>query len=92
VSVGPIRRLVGMLGLLALVPTAAMLAVGRVTPPDAALRALATLVATMLIGRAATWWVGQMARGYERSAPDGAGAVRESTEGRRRDERAATAG
>jgi hypothetical protein len=64
-TVGPLRRLVGTLGLLALVPTAMMLALGRITPLDAALRATATLLAAMVIGRVAGWWVVQMARGYE---------------------------
>jgi hypothetical protein len=67
-SPGPLRRLVGMLGLLALAPTAAMLFLGRVTPAAAALRAVATLLAVMVVGRLAGWWVDQMARGYETSA------------------------
>lgn len=69
-TVGPLRRLVGLLGLLALGPTAAMLAVGRITPADAAGRALATLIVTILVGRVAGWWVAQMARGYELDSTD----------------------
>ena len=68
-SVGPLRRLVGMLGLMSLIPTAMMLGLGRVTPGTAAMRAVATLVATMIIGRAAGWWVRSMARGYEEDGP-----------------------
>lgn len=71
-SVGPLRRLVGMLGLMSLVPTALMLGLGRVTPGTAAMRALATLVATMMIGRLAGWWVRSMARGYEGDGPSDA--------------------
>ncbi len=64
-SIGPLRRFVGMLGLLALAPTALMLGLGRIDPTTAALRAVATLLVTVLIGRVAGWWVEAMARGYE---------------------------
>ena len=83
-SVGPLRRFVGMLGLVALAPTALMLAVGRVDPTTAALRALATLLVAVLIGRVAGWWVGFMARGYENGAaevmPDDAPPLRRRTD------------
>jgi hypothetical protein len=83
-SVGPIRRLVGLLGLLALAPTAVMLATGQVSPADAALRAVATLLLTMLIGRVACWWVDQMARGFDATAGAGPVAPAEAgTPGRR---------
>jgi hypothetical protein len=71
-NVGPIRRLAGTLGLCALIPIAVLLATGRITPPDAALRAASTLVVVMLVGRGASWWIARMARGYELGGqPDG---------------------
>jgi hypothetical protein len=89
-SVGPLRRLVGTLGLIALAPTAAMLMVGRIDATTAALRALATLLAAMLIGRVAGWWVGQMARGYEDVGGPPAEPVSEAPR-RRRDDAPSTA-
>jgi hypothetical protein len=62
---GPLRRLIGTVGLIALTPTALMLATERIDPLDAALRAGATLLAALIIGRLAGWWVAEMARGYE---------------------------
>jgi hypothetical protein len=74
-NVGPLRRLFGFLGLLALAPTAVMLAMDQITPIDAAVRAVATLFVVVLLGRGAGLWVGMMARGYERKLdagdPDG---------------------
>lgn len=74
-SPGPLRRLMGMLGLLALAPTALMLALDQIAPLDAALRGTATLLACMIIGRAAGWWVDLIARGLEQpgSGPDASG-------------------
>jgi uncharacterized membrane protein YraQ (UPF0718 family) len=72
-SIGPLRRFVGMLGLLALAPTAVMLGLGRITPATAALRAVATLLVAVIIGRVAGWWVAEMARGYEFDAGEAAG-------------------
>lgn len=54
---GPLRQLAGGVGLLALVPTATMLATGRITPTDAALRAGVTLVGVLLVARIAAWWL-----------------------------------
>lgn len=71
-STGPLRRLVGTAGLLALAPTALMLVMGSITPTDAAIRAVATLAATMLIGRVVTWWLAATASSFERAdRPDG---------------------
>lgn len=67
---GPLRRLIGTLGLLALAPTAVMLAMDRITPLDAALRSCATLLAAVLIGRVADWWVAMIAQGLESPDPD----------------------
>ena len=65
-SPGPLRRLMGMLGLMALAPTAIMLALEQIGPLDAALRGTATLVASTVVGRTAGWWVALIARGLER--------------------------
>ena len=54
---GPLREVAGIVGLLALVPTAAMLALGQVTVADAAVRAGVTLLGVQLIARIATWWL-----------------------------------
>lgn len=62
---GPLRRLIGTVGLFALAPTALMLALDQITPLDAALRGGATLAAAIVIGRLAGWWVMLMARGLE---------------------------
>lgn len=52
-SAGPLRRVIGVLGLLALAPIAVALATGTVAPEDAALRAVAVGVAVVAIGRIA---------------------------------------
>lgn len=66
-SAGPLRRLVGILGLLALVPTAVMLTAGTITLEDAAVRAGATLLAAWLLGKIAGWWLSFLAREFERA-------------------------
>lgn len=68
-SPGPLRRLAGALGLAALLPTAAMLALGSITLADAAVRATVTLVGVTAIGRGAGWWLASMAAQIERRAP-----------------------
>ncbi|WP_052668840.1 hypothetical protein [Nitriliruptor alkaliphilus] len=52
-SAGPLRRIIGVLGLLALVPIAISLATGSVAVEDAATRAVAVGVAVVIIGRVA---------------------------------------
>ena len=70
-NTGPLRRLVGTAGLVALTPTAVMLLTGGITPFDAAVRALATLAGTMVIGRVASFWLTSIASSFERQAdPD----------------------
>ncbi len=64
-SPGPLRRLLGALGLLALAPVAVRLVDGSVSPMDAAMRALATLVVVMVIGRLFGVWLRQVAYSYE---------------------------
>jgi predicted phage tail protein len=63
-TAGPVRRGAATVGLLALVPTAAMLATGAIDLPDAAVRAAATLVAVMLVARL----VSMVLRGIARQA------------------------
>jgi hypothetical protein len=53
VSAGPLRRVIGVLGLLALAPIAVALATGTVAPEDAALRAVAVGAAVVAVGRVA---------------------------------------
>lgn len=65
-SIGPLRRSVGALGLLALVPLAGMLVVGTLDPVDAAQRALVTLIALLVLGRLASWGVHGLASAVER--------------------------
>ncbi|MBW3657188.1 MAG: hypothetical protein KY457_01015 [Actinobacteria bacterium] len=74
-SVGPLRRSIGALGLLALVPVAAMLVVGTLDPVDAAKRSLVTLIGLLVLGRLASWGVHAIASTVERGGtePEGAG-------------------
>ncbi len=50
----PVRRLVATAGLLVLAPVGVMLVAGALSPEDAALRAAATLVVCLVVGRALT--------------------------------------
>lgn len=68
-STGPLRRMVGTCGLVALSPTAVMLAQDVISPADAGRRAVATLAAATVLGRVATWWLSSTATTFERSAP-----------------------
>lgn len=72
-SVGPLRRSVGALGLVALVPLAAMVVTGTLAPVDAARRAAVTLVVLLLLGRLAGRAVSHLATLVEAGdrAPDG---------------------
>lgn len=87
---GPLRRLVGAFGLVALVPTAVLLLQGGLSPGVAALRALATLGVAVLLGRGVGWWLSATARGFERrgratSSHDAGGSGSQATDrGRRR--------
>lgn len=69
-SPGPLRRLLGALGLLALAPIALRLVEGSMAPIDAALRAVATLVAVVVVGRLFGTWLGQLARAYDQQQPE----------------------
>ena len=84
---GPLRQLTGAVGLVALVPTAVLLAQGAHTPWQAAVRALMTLVGVTVIGRIAAWWLTATAGAFERrtetaTSPE----TGPATMGRRRDD------
>ena len=89
-SPGPLRRLAGACGLLGLVPTAVLLGTGALPLVDAALRAGATLLAVVVIGRLAGWGLGFMAAELERTGrPENA--APDAQPRRRADDRAGTA-
>lgn len=67
-SPGPLRRLLGAVGLVLLAPIALRLVDGSMAPVDAALRAAATLLAVVVVGRLLGSWLGQVAHGYDRQA------------------------
>lgn len=67
-SPGPLRRLLGALGLLVLAPVTMRLVDGSISPMDAALRAAATLIVVMIIGRLFGVWLRQVAHSYERQS------------------------
>ncbi len=76
-TIGPLRRTIGVLGLIALAPLAWLLATGAVSPVDAATRAALTVVALTLLGRITGLGVDRMAASLERSvAPAGPGTRR----------------
>lgn len=54
-SIGPLRRLIGALGLVALVPVLLMVSVGALSPVDAAVRALVMVAVLHVLGRAVSW-------------------------------------
>lgn len=49
-STGPLRRITGAIGLIALLPIALLLAAGSLTPEEAAVRALIVGVVTVVLG------------------------------------------
>jgi len=66
VTSGPLRRLVGTAGLVALAPTALLFASGAITPVEAGVRALVTLAVTVVVGRIAALWLDHLASAFER--------------------------
>lgn len=70
-QVGPLRRLTGTIGLLALVPIAVMLATGAITPVDAAVRGIVAGVAVVVIGRVARVAVAHVANDFARTGNAG---------------------
>lgn len=66
--IGPLRRIAGTAGLMALVPVGVMLVAGSLSIADAALRGGAIFVAVTTVGRVANWWMATLARGFEDAA------------------------
>lgn len=67
---GPLRRLVGAVGLLALAPVAVLLLLGRITPVLAAQRALVILFVVVVLGRVTTGWLHSVAHRFEADEAD----------------------
>jgi hypothetical protein len=63
----PLRRIIGILGMVALVPTALLLVHGELTLTDAGKRAGITLVAVRVVLRLTTWGIGHIAGHLERT-------------------------
>lgn len=77
-SAGPLRRLLGGLGLAALAPVAWRLADGSLDPMDAAVRAVITLLVVVVVGRLLTGWLHAVASTYDQAvvvSEDDAGPV-----------------
>lgn len=66
-SAGPLRRLLGGLGLAALAPVAWRLADGSLDPMDAAVRAVITLLVVVVVGRLLSAWVHAVATTYDQA-------------------------
>jgi hypothetical protein len=81
-STGPLRRAIGLAGLLALAPVLLQLAAGSLTPQDAALRGLAVAATVVLLGRLAQRALILQLRRMERRQGD-AGADDEGAETQR---------
>lgn len=69
-STGPLRRAIGALGMLALVPVLLQLASGAITPEDAAVRGVAIAVVVVLLGRIAQAVLARLVRRFERRKGD----------------------
>lgn len=65
---GPLRQMMGVLGLLALTPTMALVATRQLAPYDAALRAAVTLAVIVVLGRLVAVGMGYVARMVEERA------------------------
>lgn len=77
---GPLRRVAGTIGLLALAPTGWLLATGQLTVMEAAWRAGATLLLVSIVGRVAGWFVEALALSVQPSREGGAEAAATSSE------------
>lgn len=67
-SIGPLRRSIGALGLVVLIPLAWMVAAETITPVDAATRAAIVLVGVTALGRLASLAVTALASSLEQVA------------------------
>ena len=83
-SPGPLNRATGALGLLALVPTAIMSAVGNITAADTAVRAGVTLVLVIAVRKVIGWYLAITASAFERQLSDADGVDDMDAERRRR--------
>jgi hypothetical protein len=63
----PLRRIIGILGMVALVPTAWLLVHDEITLTDAGKRAGITLLAVRVVLRLTTWGIGHVAAYLERT-------------------------
>jgi len=72
-SAGPLNRLTGALGLLALVPTAVMSATGHLTAADTAMRAAVTLGLVIAVRKVIAFYLAMTASALERQVGDEAG-------------------
>lgn len=85
--IGSLRRSVGALGLVSLVPVAAMLLAGTLSPVDAARRVVLSVLAVLVLGRLAAWGIAATAASIEQAGPvpvadgDVPGAEREAAVG-----------
>ena len=73
-STGPLRRAIGLLGLVALVPVLLQLATGVITPEDAAVRGSSIAVTVVVLGRVAQYVLVRLLRRVERRHDDHSGA------------------
>ena len=77
---GPLRQLAGMVGLLALTPTALLLAQGGLSPLEAAVRAVVTMIGVVAVARTVGWGLAAAAGSMERSGEGSpSGAAQEAT-------------
>jgi hypothetical protein len=74
-SPGPLRRVLGAIGLLLLAPVALRLVDGSLEPFDAAVRAVATLLAVVVVGRLLSAWLATVAHGYDTQQQEDASAT-----------------
>lgn len=88
-SAGPIQRAMGAVGLIALAPTAVMLATDAITPADAAVRAVATVAGILVISRLVDLWFRSVAGSLERKAEQSQPTPSPEGPRRRRSDRAA---
>ena len=66
--IGPLRRVIGLLGLVALAPPTWLLMNGALTPEAAAMRAASVLLAVLVIGHGTRLALSALARRFEGQA------------------------
>ncbi len=69
-TAGPLNRVTGALGMLALLPTALLSATGNLTAGDTATRAGVTLVAVIAVRKVVGWYISVTASSFERQRGD----------------------